>query len=148
MSGLREVEPDDLASIMELEQYAPLPTWSKSSWMEETTKHHVVVSDTQPIVGVIALGLVSGTAEVRRVVVLPQNRRQGLGRSLMEYAYRWAENSGATEIFLEVSASNTAALGLYRKIGFQDVSVRRDYYGPGDDGVVMCLPIDDTQEDS
>jgi ribosomal protein S18 acetylase RimI-like enzyme len=146
MNNLREVVPGDLGSIMELEQYAPLPAWSPSSWLEDSTKHHVVVADTQPIVAVISLGLVSGTAEVRRVVVLPEHRRQGWGRSLMEYAHLWAENSGATEIFLEVSTGNEAALGLYRAMGFHDVSLRRDYYGPGDDAVVMCLSLDDTRE--
>jgi ribosomal protein S18 acetylase RimI-like enzyme len=45
-------------------------------------------------------------------------------------------------MFLEVRAGNIAARRLYRRLGFRDLGVRRGYYGPGQDAIVMELRLD------
>ena len=45
-------------------------------------------------------------------------------------------------MFLEVRAGNVAARRLYRQLGFRDLGVRRGYYGPGQDAIVMELRLD------
>jgi ribosomal protein S18 acetylase RimI-like enzyme len=45
-------------------------------------------------------------------------------------------------MFLEVRAGNLAARRLYRQLGFRDLGVRRGYYGPGQDAIVMELKLD------
>ena len=45
-------------------------------------------------------------------------------------------------IFLEVRAGNVVARRLYRQLGFRDLGVRRAYYGPGQDAIVMELRLD------
>jgi len=44
-------------------------------------------------------------------------------------------------IFLEVRAGNVVARRLYRLVGFKDLGVRRGYYGPGQDAIVMELRL-------
>jgi ribosomal protein S18 acetylase RimI-like enzyme len=44
-------------------------------------------------------------------------------------------------MFLEVRAGNLAARRLYRGLGFRDLGVRRGYYGPGQDAIVMELRL-------
>lgn len=44
-------------------------------------------------------------------------------------------------MFLEVRAGNLAARRLYRHLGFRDLGVRRGYYGPGQDAIVMELRL-------
>ena len=53
-----------------------------------------------------------------------------------------AVTSGARVVFLEVRAGNVVARRLYRQLGFRDLGVRRGYYGPGQDAIVMELPLD------
>jgi ribosomal-protein-alanine N-acetyltransferase len=48
--------------------------------------------------------------------------------------------TGATRATLEVRRSNTAALGLYEKLGFKVTAVRARYYSnPDEDGMILWL---------
>lgn len=58
-------------------------------------------------------------AVVKNVCVAPGARRQGIGRSLMEQLERWAEEHGARRLCLQVTASNAAAVRLYRSLGYE-----------------------------
>ena len=51
---------------------------------------------------------------------------------------------GLSFITLEVRASNVAALALYESLGFNEATIRRNYYPTADgreDAIVMALPI-------
>jgi ribosomal protein S18 acetylase RimI-like enzyme len=119
---------------MALEAGAFTHGWSEASWTDELERQCVGVTGDGD--GVVAMSCVADVAEVRRVIVAPAARRQGLGRTLTEWGLAWAAGEGAAEAFLEVSATNEPALALYRALGFQPVDKRRDYYGPGDDAWV------------
>lgn len=55
--------------------------------------------------------------------VLPPHRRQGIATALLQTAQTWAEDRGDRQIGLQVFANNTAALTLYRKLGYQTQSL-------------------------
>ena len=77
-------------------------------------------------------------ADIMTVAVAPGRRGQGDGDRLVETLLERARARGAGAAMLEVRADNPAALGLYRRHGFEEISVRRRYYQPGDvDAVVM-----------
>ena len=40
-------------------------------------------------------------------------------------------------MMLEVEKSNSGAIELYKALGYMQISVRMDYYGPGQDAYVM-----------
>lgn len=78
-----------------------------------------------------------GFAVARRVVdewallsigVGPQQRRSGTAERLLVMCFNAAREHGARHVFLEVRESNLAALGLYRKVGFEVVRRRPGYY--------------------
>ena len=49
--------------------------------------------------------------------------------------------TGGRVVYLEVRAGNVSARRLYRRLGFRDLGVRRGYYGPGQDAIVMELRL-------
>ena len=53
-----------------------------------------------------------------------------------------ARSTGANVITLEVRRSNLAARQLYRKFEFEERRLRRHYYGPGEDAIIMELHFD------
>ncbi len=57
--------------------------------------------------------------EVRLLAVSPAARGQGIGAALMEECIRRARSAGASRIGLHTSKSMTAAMELYRKMGFK-----------------------------
>jgi ribosomal-protein-alanine N-acetyltransferase len=49
-------------------------------------------------------------------------------------------NSECSKVFLEVRASNRAAIEMYRGFNFEELARRRDYYRhPREDAIVMRL---------
>jgi ribosomal protein S18 acetylase RimI-like enzyme len=75
-------------------------------------------------------------------VAVHQGRRGGgIGRRLVEAVIDEAREIRARTMFLEVRAGNVAARRLYRHLGFRDLGVRRGYYGPGQDAIVMELRL-------
>lgn len=146
---------DDLDPIMALEQagFAPTERWSRTSWQAQLTEPalRVLVSRSDRtdggidggvdggLDGVIALRLAGDTADLDRIVVAPGVRRSGVGRRLITAGLAEARDAGADQLLLEVRSDNRPALQLYRSVGFDALTVRRDYYGPGQDAVIMRL---------
>jgi len=76
------------------------------------------------------------------LAVVPEARRRGVARALMDdfLAEAWAE--GAPDAWLEVAVDNESAIALYRDYGFEDVRIRARYYQPENvDAVVMRLRL-------
>ena len=71
------------------------------------------------------------------VAVLPEYRRQGIAQEFIRQIEAWARDRGATAMMLEVEQTNDSAIALYTKLGYMKISVRMDYYGPGQDAFVM-----------
>ncbi|PAX56177.1 GNAT family N-acetyltransferase [Brunnivagina elsteri CCALA 953] len=55
--------------------------------------------------------------------VIPEHRRRGVGKALMQYGETWAKARGDKQIGLQVFASNAPALDLYKQLGFQTQSL-------------------------
>lgn len=73
-------------------------------------------SDCGTIQGVVRKG---GIGSIQNVGVTPEHRRQGLGRALVIQALRGFRYSGLSLATLEVTADNTAAVDMYRSMGFE-----------------------------
>lgn len=56
--------------------------------------------------------------EVERIYVLPNFKRQGIGRQLIELALRQAQEQQKTVVWLGVWEANHAAIAFYQKMGF------------------------------
>lgn len=78
--------------------------------------------------------LAPGEAQVLNVSVVPDARREGLGRELVLRFIDDAARMGAAQIFLEVRVSNVAAIALYERTGFARIARRAGYYPAGPDG--------------
>jgi ribosomal-protein-alanine N-acetyltransferase len=66
--------------------------------------------------------------------VLPQYRRIGIAEALLESC---ETELGFPRIRLSVRRTNEAALGLYKKAGYQMVDIWRNYYNNGEDALVL-----------
>ena len=125
----------------ELFPYSP---WSTSQFKEEfagipTTRFMAIAESENRIVGYCGVFLPAPgvEADILTVAVLPEYRRQGIAREFMRQIEEWAKERGASAMMLEVEKSNSAAIELYKKLGYLQISVRMDYYGAGQDAFVM-----------
>jgi ribosomal-protein-alanine N-acetyltransferase len=93
--------------------------------------------------GLILVRAAGGDCEILTFGVDPACRRRGHGRMLMHAAAGWAVETGLERAVLEVAETNTAALELYRRLGFVRSGLRKRYYrtpGGSVDALVLAAP--------
>ena len=115
--------------------------WSAASWEDEFGRigvdRVVLVAEREPagLVGYVVLIVPpDGPVDLIRIGVDPAVRRTGVGGALMAAA---VEAVAGRSVMLEVAEGNGAALELYRRFGFAELSRRRGYYPGRVDAVVM-----------
>lgn len=139
---IRTAQDSDLEAILALEDaFAPAERWSRQSWGEELSHCHVLVADCPPVVGAASFRLIVDEVELDSVVVAGHFRRTGLATQLINEGMRWANSRGAGRMLLEVALDNEAASALYSKLGFVELSRRKNYYGSGRDALVMTKDL-------
>ncbi len=147
---LRPMSVNDIAQVASLEADAFAggvhEAWSEKLFYDELSSHGRtwwVAHDQGEVIG-FAGGMLAGDClEVMDIAVKDDRRHEGIGsRLLARLAYN-GQMLGASEITLEVHEGNTAARGLYESAGFEQVGLRKNYYGQGNDALIMTarLPL-------
>ncbi len=144
----REMRRDDLVAVLDIERRSFGQPWSRAFFEKElsTPFARLVVAvedDPRPrVIGYTCRWRVTDEVHLLNVAVHPDHRGDGIGRRLVTAVVEESLASGARAMFLEVRAGNVVARRLYRQLGFRDLGVRRGYYGPGQDAIVMELRLD------
>jgi ribosomal-protein-alanine N-acetyltransferase len=123
--------------------------WSLGQFKEEVsnngiTRHYLVACDGRhAIIGWAgAMCAADGTdTDILTIAVLPDFRLRGIARHMLISLTDWAYSKNSPQIFLEVEKNNQAAQALYLSEGFEIISQRSDYYGPGIDALVMSKAL-------
>lgn len=78
--------------------------------------------------------------ELENIVVSATARRRGIGTMLVRELMAHAHSQRGKTMFLEVRASNHSARLLYRKVGFEENGLRKNYYAdPAEDAILFIL---------
>jgi len=85
------------------------------------------------LLGYGVMSVAAGESHILNLTVRPESQRQGIGQKLMKHFMQLARRHDADMIMLEVRPSNAPAIALYRKLGFDEIGLRRNYY-PARDG--------------
>ena len=94
--------------------------------------------------GYAVLRPVLDEAELLSIGVAADQQRKGLGRALLLEMLDLACQKNMLRVFLEVRASNVAALALYRSAGFGEIGIRRGYYqnaNGSEDAITMACEL-------
>lgn len=145
---IREAHESDLERIMHLEHASfGNDAWSENNMRAELVEHHtyyLIAEIEDELVGYAGLSKLpsSEQSDIQTIAVAANQRGTGLGRELMHRLIERAKELGSTEMFLEVRADNPVAQKLYRKLGFMQISLRKNYYQPdGIDALIMRLDL-------
>lgn len=80
--------------------------------------------------------------QITNIATHPEYRRKGLGRCIVEALVGYARQNGLATISLEVRESNTAAIDLYKKFGFEVLGRRPKFYkAPTEAALIMALKV-------
>ena len=122
----------DLAYVAALEAQIHAAPWTMGNFRDALAAGYPArVGEREfRIVAYGVLMLAPGEAQILNLSVVPDARREGIGRALLRRFLDDARQSCAEQIFLEVRTSNVAAIRLYESEGFAPVARRAAYY-PG-----------------
>ena len=138
---IRPAEERDLDDVAAIERAVFNDPWSRRSFVDLVGERHVVflvAVDGRAIVGYTIVLVTPPESELANLAVSRLMQHQGLGRRLLSEVVDAARERGCSEMFLEVRASNAAAIALYSAEGFTAVGRRVRYYArPIEDAIVM-----------
>ena len=98
-----------------------------------------MIARAQHPVGVIAIKTIGEVADLHRIVVEPRSRRRGIGADLVRAGLHVVRGLAVREVILDVAYDNEPAIALYQQLGFEQLSARKDYYGPGQHALILKL---------
>ena len=146
---LRPMRQADVEALVTLAQelFAADPPWTASHFESELTgvpetRWYLVAEADGRLAGYAGLMISGETADLQTLAVAPAFQRRGIGTTLLTAIIDEANRRGASTLLLEVRADNDAALALYARHDFEQISRRRGYYGAGRvDAVVLRRPL-------
>jgi ribosomal protein S18 acetylase RimI-like enzyme len=137
---IREIEPRDESAIERF--LRRIPEGDRTFFKEDVDDPEVVHAWTRPdaaraiavdgedVVGYTAVVALHGwsrhVGEVR-VIVDPDHRGRGIGRTLARHAVLEALNLGLTKMVVEVVADQESTVGMFRSLGFEPEALLSDH---------------------
>lgn len=118
--------------------------WSARDFYDEAAKDGGIVlamMDGERVIGAVAGFTASDTGEILTVATHPDYRRQGIADRLLAEFFSLVPDE-TENIALEVRSSNSAAISLYTKFGFEKMGIRKRFYrDPVEDADIMVKTI-------
>lgn len=98
----------------------------------------IINTKTKELVGYSFLFSIYDEIHLNNIALKKDSRNKGLGKKMMDYIIKYGCENYFTRITLEVRESNTEALNLYYKYGFELISRRKGYYSsPKEDALIL-----------
>lgn len=141
---IRKMTLSDVAAAHEIDVLSFSLPWPERSLRHEVTDNPsarcwIAEADGR-LAAMLVLWLIVDEAHIATLATHPDFRRRGIAERLLVEALNLAYNEGARAALLEVRAGNEPALRLYRKLGFEVVGYRPQYYkDKNEDALLMTL---------
>lgn len=140
---LLPMDKSHLDGVAALEQVCFSKPWSRAMLEEELYNPNVslVVAEGEDgtVLGYGEIGVVLDEGCLEKIAVAPAWRRQGVAEAILSAFLRFGQVHLAF-LTLEVRASNTPAIALYEKLGFERVGCRKNYYQePKEDALLLTI---------
>ena len=113
--------------------------WSYEVLREELLSDsslYIVAKKQNEIIGFAGIKIIIDEADIMNIVVKKSYRNNGIGSLLLENLILTSNKKNLNFINLEVDCKNTIAINLYKKFGFEEISLRKNYY-KNNDAIIM-----------
>ena len=137
-----EADRGMLSELMRIENESFTCPWSEESFLSaldsDAVSIPVCLAEDGGVAGFACLLTAADEGELLNIAVSPALRRNGAAQTLMDCCLSLCREKGVAALYLEVRESNAPARALYRKNGFQEIGMRRNYYEkPRESAVLM-----------
>jgi [ribosomal protein S18]-alanine N-acetyltransferase len=143
---VRTFDLRDVDAVLAIQQASPeLAQWTRRDY-ERVAKGDMagwVAQDGDAAMGFIVARKLADEMEILNLAVAPDARRHHLGSELLAAAFGWGRSNQVRKAFLEVRASNFAAIAFYEHQKFKSVGRRQRYYlAPIEDAIILAADLE------
>ena len=143
---IRPMEVSDTEQVEMIEKQIFSIPWSQKSFEDACQSNdniYLVCEMNGQIAGYCGLWTVLGEGNITNMAVSGGFRRLGIAETLMKEMEKRGMSKNVVTYFLEGRKSNKAAVNLYKKMGYVQIGVRKNFYEkPVEDALVMSKTID------
>mgnify|MGYP004707849815 CR=1 FL=1 len=146
MNTISSLTTTDLARAYEIETRAHAFPWSEKTFAtnqgERYLNFRLMAGEIMAAFAITQVVLDEAT--LFNIAVDPDWQRQGLGRQVLEHLISVLEKRAVLTPWPSGRASTLAAIALYESLGFNEATIRRNYYPTAngrEDAIIMALPI-------
>lgn len=154
--SIKQAIADDLKAMVALDKLCLGGIWSADAYLREIASPNSTIlllrevngelnnglyseERTQKLIGLGCLWSIVEEAHITLLGIHPEYQRRGWGQLLLCSLLEDAVMRQLERATLEVKATNTAAINLYQKYGFQQAGRRKKYYPTGEDALILWL---------
>lgn len=138
---IRTAQLSDIEEIEEIEKMSFPTPWSKQLIREEILfplSLNLVAEQHDKVVGYVLSWLIVPEVHILNLAVASEQRKQGIGKIILETLFQEAIKKGANKFTLEVRHRNNNAINFYKHFGFVIKGIRKNYYqDTGEDALIM-----------
>ncbi len=139
------LEPEHIEQIAALEKICFPDPWTEqmfSDLLSNPLAVYVVALCDGEVIGYAGIYHILSEGQLMNIATHPDHRRCGVAEKMFKELLDYARDNDIEEITLEVRSENENAIAFYKKLGFEQVGLRRNYYSsPHDDALLMSLEI-------
>ncbi|MDO9262415.1 MAG: ribosomal protein S18-alanine N-acetyltransferase [Desulfosalsimonadaceae bacterium] len=137
---------ESIDSVCAIENASFLNPWSKLCFLDELSfsdSHNFILKlensfKTNQIIAYLCCRVIIDELHILKFAVHPEQRHKGIATDFLNHCLNAPGFKHIKTVMLDVRESNTAAIGLYKKLDFHIVGQRPNYYSDtGEDAFLM-----------
>lgn len=148
---IESMQISHLTEVLEIEKMCFSNPWSLESFRNELTENpralYLVALYKKRVIGYIGNWIICNEGHITNLAVHPKWQKLGVGEKLIRTLIEISKVYDVYHFTLEVRVSNLGAKRLYRRLGFEEVGLRKKYYQNNqEDAIIMWKHIDQDEE--
>ena len=153
--SFNKLTPVEIQSVLSIEEHNSDYPWSQDQFttsIENSNNLCYCLSFNGRTIGYLIAMLDLDSADILNIGIDVNFKTQGHGTALLNHFIEELRKRDIGEILLEVRAGNKSAIQFYKKQGFEEISVRKNYYTKNsknqsqrEDGIIMSIQVPSTK---
>ena len=140
MFKIRNIEKNDIPRLVLLEEELLKETVGEEmlgAELHNKFARFYVATFNGIVIGYLSCWMVEETVDIINVVIDKDYQHQGFGQALFSQMEEEAKANNCTNIMLEVKETNLKAIKFYQKQGYEQISIRKNYYQDHTNALIM-----------
>ena len=147
MVAINFAKTEHLQLISEFEQlqfqneaysFDTLSDMMKDNYLLKNNDNIFEISNEEDLIGYIIFHVSEDFTDIYKIFIRDNDKRKGYATDLLNKVIEIAKRYNSKKIMIEVRSNNMNAINFYKKNGFSQISIRKDYYkNPNDDALIF-----------